>query len=137
MKRNAVLLIIIFAVILISIVSYIQIEAYQTHKIREFSFDEYSDLVDELNLYDENKNQTITEDISNTDTLLNETKKLWIKEYGEDVLDGYNVRIYYDKVTNYYMLRGEFPFYFHGVGGGPVIIISKPDGEVIGLWHEK
>lgn len=62
-------------------------------------------------------------------------EELWIELYGAEIKEEKPYKVYYDEEKEVWMVTGCMSFL--AKGGVAYAIISKQDGRVLAVWHEK
>lgn len=76
--------------------------------------------------------------ISDIDTLLEKTEKLWVEVYGKDVQDQKPYLVYFDQETGAWLVQGTFHNPDGNKKGGVAnILVDHETGDVLAVWHTK
>ena len=126
MQRNIKIALLIVLLIGVVICMFIFINK---NRIRTFSLEEYKESI-ELFPSDEVLGETLT-----AKNAVEKAEILWLGKYGESVKKDKPYKIYYDKISETWLIKGTLPFYMRG--GVPYVIIQKSDGKVLAVWHDK
>lgn len=98
-------------------------------KVGTFSINDYKEYIEEF----PSDKQTLP--IDDAKVALMEAERIWLDIYGKEVKDKKPYKVFWDKDSDTWLIRGSLPKNMDG--GVPYILIRKSDGKVLAVWHDK
>lgn len=99
-------------------------------KVNEFSLSEYSNYIENFS------SDKILGEIDNEKIAKEKAESVWIELYGDQIKREKKPYIVsFDPNNQVWLVTGSLPK--NMLGGVPYILIQKPDGKVLAVWHDK
>ena len=121
-------IIFIILMILLTVGCFVAVYRCANPKVESFSLETYRQEIE----------QFPREDVIGKVETAREAKKaareLWKDTYGDSVLYRVPYRVFFDETNQVWLVTGSW---FLTIPGGPHILISAADGEVLAVWHDK
>ena len=128
MKRGVLIAILVCAVVLcVGVGVYLWTDA---RPVQSFSLADYSD---ELSNFPSDR---VTPPVSSPKEARERAEEIWTEIYGDRVQQQKPYRVFYDRDTGVWLVKGHFHL-LPGLKGGVAYLLITDGGDVLAVWHTK